>query len=295
MKIRPRRMGIGAGGKVWRHSVGREKGMMGWQATELVRDGFPDGGARLLVMLILSTYANFPSGNSIHPSVPTIARQTHLTPDYVRDVLKSLVKDGWLIVESRGTGGARHCTTVYRMDLDRLRPLAQSTTGTEYHRQNEGPRGGTQSGEGGYSVPPNTSVKRQGNSSLFSQRTSANGRRGAQEPTVIPDSLDTPDFRAAWAEWERHRAEMRHKLTPTSTRQQLRRLEDMGHDNAISAIQHSIANGYRGIFPPNERRGETRPRGGRQAARPPRAARRGEYAEKLSAEAIPTLNGRGGA
>ncbi len=270
---------------------------MAWQCTELVKDGFPDGGARLLVMLVLSTRANYPGGNSIHPSVKTIARETHLTPDYTRDVLRSLVTDGWLIVESRGKGGAQHNTTRYRMDLDRLLPLALNTTGKAYPWQEDGLRGGTQSAEGGYSVPPKTKVKRQGNSSLFSSCGGANGRKGAQPPTSIPASLDTPAFRAAWDLWCQRCAELgrKHKQTPSIVKAQLSKLEAMGHDRAIAALDNSTPTTWQGIFEPAERRGETRPRGGRQAARPPRAARGGEYAERLSADAIPTLNGRGGA
>lgn len=288
---------------------------MGWRISELVTVALPEGGLDRTVAFVLSLYANNETGEGIRPSMETVARRALCHPESARRCVKNLVRLGWLREIRRGTGGAMG-QAEYAFDLGRLQ---HSNPGAGVHGFNPSAgawvweennssagawvwrnpsAGADQPQRPGWSTP----APAQGNPSRTSIEPSvslfpagANGRKGAQEPTLIPDSLDTPDFRAAWAEWERHRAEMRHKLTPTSTRQQLRRLEDMGHDNAISAIQHSIANGYRGIFPPNERRGETRPRGGRQAARPPRAARRGEYAEKLSAEAIPTLNGRGGA
>ena len=68
----------------------------------------------------------------------------------------------------------------------------------------------------------------------------------------MPPVLDTPEFRAAWAEWVQYRKERRQSLTPTGIRQQLKRLAGFGHDGAIASIQHSIANGYQGLIDPAE-------------------------------------------
>jgi hypothetical protein len=72
-------------------------------------------------------------------------------------------------------------------------------------------------------------------------------------PFVLPDVLNTPAFRAIWADWEKHRREKRQKLTPTATRQQLKRLAEMGVERATTAIFHSIANGWTGIFEPDSK------------------------------------------
>jgi hypothetical protein len=65
---------------------------------------------------------------------------------------------------------------------------------------------------------------------------------------ALPFSSD--QFQAAWNDWKQHRIELKKKLTPTSTRQQFKTLEAMGEDRAIAAINHSIGNGWTGIFEP---------------------------------------------
>lgn len=66
------------------------------------------------------------------------------------------------------------------------------------------------------------------------------------------DILKTDEFRKAWEDWARHRAERKPKLTRTSVVRQIRRLEKLGHDRAVAAIDHSIASGYQGIWEPRE-------------------------------------------
>lgn len=66
--------------------------------------------------------------------------------------------------------------------------------------------------------------------------------------TPLPPILDTPQFRSAWTEWESHRKHKRSALTPEAVRRQLKKLEAIGHDRAIAAIEHSIAQGYQGIY-----------------------------------------------
>jgi hypothetical protein len=60
-------------------------------------------------------------------------------------------------------------------------------------------------------------------------------------------------FKAAWARWEQHRREIGKRLTPTSVRQQFAKLAGMGEARAVAAIEHSIANGYQGIYEPTGR------------------------------------------
>jgi hypothetical protein len=86
----------------------------------------------------------------------------------------------------------------------------------------------------------------------------------------IPTELDTTEFRQAWGQWVKHRAEIGKKLRPTSTQQQLSRLKGFGHDRAIAAINHSIANGWQGIHEPTtqtpNRAGHVQPNLSRVAA-----------------------------
>jgi hypothetical protein len=71
---------------------------------------------------------------------------------------------------------------------------------------------------------------------------------------AIPGSLDCDEFAAAWKLWLTHRKEKRQPITPTSAAQQLKKLATMGLKRAIEALEHSIANGWTGVFEPSERK-----------------------------------------
>jgi flagellar biosynthesis GTPase FlhF len=72
----------------------------------------------------------------------------------------------------------------------------------------------------------------------------------------IPDNLNTPEFLAAWANWVKHRQEIRHTLTPTTIETQLKRLSRWGVTRAIEAINQSIEQGYQGLFEPRTEKQE---------------------------------------
>jgi len=83
------------------------------------------------------------------------------------------------------------------------------------------------------------------------------GREQGKEGTMEAEkSLTLPfedtDFADAWNDWIQHRKEKKKPLTPTSIKLQLQTLEDMGVDRAIRAIDHSIAQGWTGIFEPTQ-------------------------------------------
>ena len=67
----------------------------------------------------------------------------------------------------------------------------------------------------------------------------------------IPEVLDTPAFREVWAEWAEHRKQKRSSLTPVSKKKQLTQLAALGVKRAIAALNHSMQQGYTGIFEPN--------------------------------------------
>lgn len=71
----------------------------------------------------------------------------------------------------------------------------------------------------------------------------------------LPHQLDDPEFREAWQRWHDHRAEIRHPLTPTTERLQLKKLAAWGSERAVAALEHSISNGWQGIFEPEQARG----------------------------------------
>ena len=74
----------------------------------------------------------------------------------------------------------------------------------------------------------------------------------AKKPDTIPipPTLDTPEFREAWAAWQQHRREIRKKLTPTTVDRQLKKLAKYGPTGAVASIEASIEAGWTGLFDP---------------------------------------------
>ncbi len=68
----------------------------------------------------------------------------------------------------------------------------------------------------------------------------------------IPEKLNTPEFKTAWAEWEQHRKEIKKRQTPLSVSKQLKKLSGWGVTRSIAAINHSIEKAYQGIYESNE-------------------------------------------
>ncbi len=84
--------------------------------------------------------------------------------------------------------------------------------------------------------------------STTTSKTKYNKERA--EALVLP--FDSADFKLFWENWEQHRKEKKAKLTPTARNQQLEKLKDMGEHRAIAALKHSLANGWTGIFEPEQ-------------------------------------------
>jgi len=72
------------------------------------------------------------------------------------------------------------------------------------------------------------------------------------EGADISAALNTPQFTEAWANWEKHRKEIRKPLTRQSVKMQMRDFERWGVDRAIAAIEHTIKKGWQGIREPEQ-------------------------------------------
>ena len=81
----------------------------------------------------------------------------------------------------------------------------------------------------------------------------SNSEKKKEDPpqTEFPPELDAQNFHDAWDRWHAYRREAKFKSWVASTRKiKLNQLAKLGADHAITAIDHSIANGYQGIFEP---------------------------------------------
>lgn len=76
-----------------------------------------------------------------------------------------------------------------------------------------------------------------------------------EEEIEFPANLQTDAFARAWESYLAYRKASRLKtLAPASVIAQLRNLSEMGQDEAIAAINQSIANGWQGIFTPKRQK-----------------------------------------
>lgn len=66
----------------------------------------------------------------------------------------------------------------------------------------------------------------------------------------IPAALESPPFRAAWAEWLNYRRDRRLSSREATIRKQLEMLSALGPARAIEAVHSSIRNGWQGLFEP---------------------------------------------
>jgi len=66
----------------------------------------------------------------------------------------------------------------------------------------------------------------------------------------IPVALDTEGFRQAWGDWLAFRKQARFPTPEATARAQLKKLAEVGPIKAVRMIEASIANGWRGLFPP---------------------------------------------
>jgi hypothetical protein len=75
-------------------------------------------------------------------------------------------------------------------------------------------------------------------------------KAAADAALVFPQILQTPDFEQAWADWLKHRSEIRKPMKPTQCKAVLGDLAAMGVTRAIAAIRHTITKGWQGLREP---------------------------------------------
>lgn len=64
----------------------------------------------------------------------------------------------------------------------------------------------------------------------------------------LPENLKTDTFKKAWENWQQHRKEKKIKITPLAAKMQIKQCSEWGEGRAVAAIEHSIRNGYQGIY-----------------------------------------------
>lgn len=91
--------------------------------------------------------------------------------------------------------------------------------------------------------------------------TSSNSSAGSSA-SGVPPNLATPEFQAAWEEWQDYRRERRLSMADRTMKSQLKMLSGLGSAAAVAAIESSIRNGYQGLFPEKSNANRVGPVGG---------------------------------
>jgi hypothetical protein len=83
------------------------------------------------------------------------------------------------------------------------------------------------------------------------------GCKGETKPNKPKKELakpcyESPAFMKAWDDWQQHRREIKKPLTPTATQEQMRQFKAWGEVRSITAIRHTIKNGWQGIREPDQ-------------------------------------------
>ena len=87
-------------------------------------------------------------------------------------------------------------------------------------------------------------------------KKSKEGTSKNQEPVQIPPELDTDAGRKALDEWRTYRRQIKKKLNRLSEEKLLAEWSSKGSDRFAKAVDHSIANGWQGLFEPNSKRNQ---------------------------------------
>ena len=66
--------------------------------------------------------------------------------------------------------------------------------------------------------------------------------------------FSSPQFLAAWDQWEKSRKESGKPIKPTARHLQLKKCNEIGEERAIAMLIHSASNGYQGLFEPSQPR-----------------------------------------
>ena len=221
-----------------------------------------DGGwlARLrpVEVAVLLVYLRFAdnSGNA-WPSLSRVARHVgQSSTSHAASARRRLVEVGWLADERRMFANK---TAVYRVTIPRpvatvhavqaAAPTPESGVGPNPAHAEGGP-----TPKRGAGVRPNRASDLRPNRASElpieqPRKNPARRRKPAAGLPPIPSEIDTPEVRAAWADFVQHRRERRPAVTPTSAAKLLEMLAGWGPLKAVAALEKAVASGWQGVFP----------------------------------------------
>jgi len=177
-------------------------------------------------------------GGTFYRGGADIARDAGVSTTRVWPAIDRLESRGLLLRVQRGRSdkGGRRSATIYRM----LTPVAKcdrSHNATSRIMRLE--------------PVAQCDQNRSHNATPYTKEDPKKTQRARSADSELPEVLDNSTFRQAWADWQTHRRQMKKPLTKIAASRALAKLARMGSTRAIAAIEHSIANNWRGIYEPN--------------------------------------------
>lgn len=207
--------------------------------------GAARAGSALLVWFRLNREALRAGGNTAAVSLTRIAYDTGLSRRRVNEQVLALERLGFITVTRQtsetAAGNHQHDTNMFAL----LRGNYATETGLTPRDKMSLPGDKTP-------LPRDIFSPLQGceNVPTITRNTRKNNK-SASAPVVFPASLDVPEFRAAWADWERYHREKRKPLTPSTQKLHLKSVAAFSVADAIAKIEASIAGGWmKLVYPP---------------------------------------------
>jgi len=97
-------------------------------------------------------------------------------------------------------------------------------------------------------------ARHKGNAKVTPDALPREEKRREDKETPLPPSLSTSEaFCQSWIVWQGHRKELRKPITPRAAAMLLKKLAGWGPARAVAALEHSVANGWQGVFEPETR------------------------------------------
>lgn len=242
---------------------------MSVEVMSMVFKRYPNGGGEMLLALALADHAN-DQGTGIYPSIASLAEKTRQSVRAVQYQLRAMEASGWLILVNSGNGG-RNQRREYRVsdlwikgaDFASLKSGApEPEKGADIAPNASAEKGAIHDGKGATDDAKGANGDTKGCNGLHPHITviepsepsrTVKGVR-KRSPGFDPLSIELPEWLDAddWADWTKHRAEIRKPITEQAAREQLRRLGEFRQAGTTprEVIRHSIAAGWQGLFAP---------------------------------------------
>jgi len=233
-----------------------------------VLDKSRHAGSELLMLVVLADYSD-DDGNS-YPSVASLARKCRMSPRNANYVLAALQDSGELrVLKNEGPKG----TNRYRIMLSQLggnplqpasplkgaspmQPVAPSTPAAGCTPEKDCTlKPVSAPPEAGFLKPLKPASDEP---SLNRQEPSEEKAPRSRAPVFDASAIELPDWldRALWARWVKHRRTIRKSLSDEGARLSVEKLERYRAQGYApqDVIEHAIASGHQGLFPPPDRR-----------------------------------------